>query len=356
VSAAFRKGKARHLQIYVPCRTGYVQRSCGTPNSAIARKMRAMVKTLKDDHEWDLLDAIRAKRLSLPTLYDYFASERLAEAKAILADADVCHHLDAWEASVRATVGDTGTAERYRQQVETLTGESMLVSAVTSERVAAWLAGLAVTPGTRRKYVAALASFVSYLRTVRVLPVNPLAEMKLPKENPPRLRWESLERCKALVDAQPEPFRSLSALIHATGAELSPALRMTRGDVDLERMLAHVPGTKTRTRDRHDVVIEAWAKSYLARHCATLAPLAPLFPGITRFRAYEAHAAACKAIGVSDYRIHDARHSIAVRWRKRGVLLEVIAAQLGHATIAQVVERYGRFTPTVDERREEVAR
>jgi hypothetical protein len=35
-------------------------------------------------------------------------------------------HMDAWEASVRAMRGDTGTAEVYRWEVERFAGERML--------------------------------------------------------------------------------------------------------------------------------------------------------------------------------------------------------------------------------------
>ena len=42
------------------------------------------------------------------------------------------------------------------------------------------------------------------------------------------------------------------------------------------------------------------------------------------------------------------------KWRKHGVALEVIAAQLGHRTVLQVAQIYGRFQPTMDERQAEV--
>lgn len=356
MSAAFAKGRGKVLQIYVPTRTGFVQRSTGTTSKAIARKMKAMVRELRDARDWPLLDAIRERRLTLGRLYDAYASRALDDLRAELADADLVHHLDAWEASVRATLGDTGTAELYRWQVERLTGERFLVSELVPARITAWLAELAVTPGTRRKNYYALSSFVQYLLAVGVLDRNPLDRVPVPKKNPPRLRWEPLEVCQKLVDAQPEPFRTLSALIHATGAELSPALAMVRSDIDLERMVAHIPGTKTASRNRHDVVIEAWARPYLERHCDALLPAAPLFPGITRYQAYWYHTKACEAAKVTDYTIHDARHSLAVRWRKRGVSLEAIAEQLGHRGILQVATVYGRFQPSIEERREEVAK
>jgi integrase len=203
---------------------------------------------------------------------------------------------------------------------------------------------------------------------VGALDRNPLDRVAVPKKNPPRLRYEPFERCVAIVEAQEEPYRTLSALLHATGAEISAALRMVRRDIDLNRMTAHLPGSKTHSRNRHEAVIENWARPYLERHLALLDITAPpslaevdaaaeqLFPGLTRFKAHWYHRAACQKVKVADYRMHDARHSLAVRCRRRGVSLEGIAAQLGHKTIHQVVECYARFTPTLAERHEEAPR
>lgn len=354
-AAAFRKGTGI-LQIYVPMRTGFVQRSTGTANKLIARRMKAMVSELRDAREWEILDAVRGRRLSLRQLFDHYVSNDLATLRDELADTDVTKYLDGWQASVRATLGETGTAATYRRQVVSLTGSKLLASELTPQRISSWLASLDVTPGTRRKNYYALSSFVHYLRASGVIDSNPLELVPVPRKNAARLRWESLEVCRRIVDAEPEPFRALSALIHATGAEVSAALRMTRGDVELDRMLAHVPGSKTASRNRYDVVIEGWARPYLERHVSGLFPSAPLFPGVSRYQAYWYHRQACDAVGVTDYTVHDARHSLAVRWGKRGVSLEAIAEQLGHKGILQVANVYGRFKPTIEERIEEVAR
>jgi integrase len=366
MSAAFAKGKGRILTIYVPTRAGFVQRSTGTSNKTLARKMSAMVRALRDERHWSLLDAIRERRLSVAQLYDHYASNTLDALRAELSDADVVRHLDAWEASVRATRGDTGTAEMYRWQVERFTGEHMLTSELTPAKITAWLAGLEVTPGTARKNLYALSSFTRYLRTIGVIDRNPLELVPVPKKNPARLRFEPLEICQAIVDAQEEPYRTISAFIHATGAEVGAVLRMVPRDIDLDRMRAHIPGSKAITRNRYDVVIEEWAKPYLERHLALHdvmtapgvepidAATAPIFAGVSRYKVYWFHKQACAALKIADLTVHDARHSLAVRWRKHGIALEVIAAQLGHANVLQVATIYGRFQPTMDERQAEV--
>jgi integrase len=164
------------------------------------------------------------------------------------------------------------------------------------------------------------------------------------------MRYETLERIIRLVNAQQEPYKTLSSFIHATGAELSPALSLRRRDIDLRRMRAHIPGTKTFQRNRHDVTISRWAKPYLQAHCANLLPDAEVFPGITRYQAYWAHKQACNATQIHAYTLHDARHSWAVRAIRAGATFEVVRLQLGHSTTAQVATCYGRFVPTDEER------
>lgn len=351
MNAAFRKRGV--YQLYVPGTAGYRQRSTGTRDATVARKMRRMVETLRDAHEYDLLDRVIAGSLTLRELYVEYAANRLELLRARLADLDLAEHLDAWERWVRSDRGATQTAERYRQQVESLVASPFRRSELTPARVMAWLAQLGGSSGTRRKYLYALHSFVGYLVTSGVLTRNPIAEVKAPKKNPPRLRWETVDTDERIVVAAPAEYRALFAFIHATGAEVSAALATLRRDVDLEQALAHIRGTKTESRNRHDALIEPWALPYLREHCRTVTPNAHLWPGISRYQAAAHHQATCAAVGVEDYHLRCARHSWAVRARKRGVSLEAIAAQLGHSSILMAATVYGRFTPTLDERRAE---
>jgi len=84
----------------------------------------------------------------------------------------------------------------------------MLISELTPAAITAWLAALHVTPGTARKNLCALSSYVRYQRTIGALDRNPLELVTVPKKNPPRLRFESLETCQAIVDSQDEPYRA----------------------------------------------------------------------------------------------------------------------------------------------------
>ena len=59
----------------------------------------------------------------------------------------------------------------------------------------------------------------------------------------------------------------------------------------------------------------------------------------------------CEALEIEDYTLRDARHSWAVRGRKRGGSLEEIASQLGHKNIYMAATVYGVFKPTIEERK-----
>lgn len=108
------------------------------------------------------------------------------------------------------------------------------------------------------------------------------------------------------------------------------------------------------------MVIEEWAKPYLERHLALhdvmtapgMEPIdaatTPIFAGVSRYKVYWFYRQACAALKIEDLTVHDARHSLAVRWQKHGIALEVIAAQLGHANVLQVATIYGRFQRTMD--------
>lgn len=175
--------------------------------------------------------------------------------------------------------------------------------------------------------------------------------LKTPKKNKARLVWHNQGVDKKIVDSAPVAFKAIFALIKATGAEVSPALTMLRGDIDLNEGLVHIRGTKNEKRDRHDAIIEPWALPYLREHCRSLIGNVPLWPNLTRYRLYDVHRGTCAALGIEDYTLRDARHSWAVRSRKRGESLEAIAQQLGHKSIYMAATIYAQFKPTIEERK-----
>ena len=339
--------------VYVPRREGgRAVRTTGTSDRSTARSMDEMLRRLCARREWDFLDKIHEGRLSVAELYDADARGGLDDLRARLSDVDLQQYVDGWLAAVRTRTSETSdTAEHYLVALRSLMpdGKPFYRSDLSYPLLTSWLSTRHVGPSTKRKYRAGVSSFLNHLLAAGVLSTNPIRMVKAPKASPPRMQYLTLTEAKQLVDAQPEPYRTISALLHC-GLEISAALAVKRRDVDAASRDVRARGTKTHSRDRV-VAITQWAWPYIERHIANLLPEAPLFAGINRWMAAKAHNAACKSIGRTNYRQHDARHTFAVAAIRAGASFEFVASQLGHSSIQQTVSVYGRYRPTSDERR-----
>ena len=81
-------------------------------------------------------------------------------------------------------------------------------------------------------------------------------------------------------------------------------------------------------------------------------PDALVFAGLSRWTVSDKHRETCKALGIENYQLRDARHTFAVRAIRAGASFEVVARQLGHADTAMVVRAYGRYRPSPSDMRE----
>lgn len=348
MSAAFPRGKSGNLSIFVPMREGTsIQRSTGTKDLRVVRGMRRACTRVKDERRWTLTDAIRANRITLGQLYDAYVANDLDGLERRLKAVNLADHLDGWIAWVKGTRrADVRTPEVYWQQVTTLIvpGTPFLATDLTKRRVHEWLQSRdKATSGTKRKYLAALRSFVKYLLQHEYLDADPIAGIVAPKKNPARERWESAEVDQRIVDAAMPKYRALFAFIKATGADVSVALKTQRGDVDLAKGTVNLRGTKTPGRKVHRATIEPWALPYLTAHCKGIVSRhALLFTGMTRFGPSSHHATCCTAVGVEDYTLKDSRHSVAMRMLERGATYKQIGRQLG-TSVSQVVNVYTKY-------------
>ena len=332
---------------------GWQKRAIGTKDAALARRVARMVAELgrQGRRDWELLDAVHSGHLTIAELFDAHSRNELDALRAKLSDVDTEPYVDAWLAVLRSSVS-ADTVEHYELYVRSLVAKDVRFSRteLNYQRISQWLASRPVGPSTKRKYRAALSSFCTHLRDVGVLERNPVRDVKAPPAGRPRMEYlEDLDRVRALANAQTEPFRSLSLLLHATGIEISVALALQARDVDAHRREIRARGTKTGARDRIATVAE-WAWPELKKYFALRHPAAPLFAGVNRWTASDKHREACKSLGIDNYRLHDARHTWAVRAVRAGASFEVIAEQLGHADTTMAVRVYARFKATAAER------
>ena len=84
----------------LPTRTGWQSISTGTKDKPTARAMQRMVDELgpQGTRAWDLLDAVRERRLTLRALYDHWAAHDLAGARAALTETALARQVGPWQA------------------------------------------------------------------------------------------------------------------------------------------------------------------------------------------------------------------------------------------------------------------
>lgn len=326
---------------------GWEKRAIGTRDATVARRVARMIAELgrQGRRDWELLEAVNAGHITVGQLFDAYSRNELEDLRAQLSDVDVEPQVADWLAVLRSSLS-VDTVEHYELYVRSLVarGARFPRTELSYQRISQWLASRPVGPSTKRKYRAALSSFCSHLHNVGVLERNPVREVKAPPAARPRMEYlNDVDQVRALAKKQPEPFRTLSLLLHATGIEISVALALRARDVDKKLRQIRARGTKTNARDRIATVAE-WAWPALKRHLRLKHPAALLFPGVSRWTASDHHREACKSLGIENYRLHDARHTYAVRAVRAGASFEVIAEQLGHADTTMAVRVYARFT------------
>jgi integrase len=338
----FKRGK--YWSLYVPRQSGgVVQRSTGTTDANLAKRMGRMLDTLHDQRRWDVLRLIDRKAVTVGQAWDAYQRNGLDQLVACASKAEEPDALDFVYSWVRTMRGAVRTRVSYEQKVRTLLGEGVRLSDLTAGWLMDRLAELPHGAATVRQYAHAFSVFARYLVAHRQLSSNPVDTVPLPKGTKKRTVWKSAAEDRRLVDAAPDPFRSYFALVHATGAERDAALAMVRRDLDLTAAVAHIPGTKNANRDRKGVPIEAWAVPILAAYCRGMLPDAPLFPTLNRRAVNQAHIDARTAAKLPGYQLRDARHSYAVRAILRGEPIWKVSKWLGHANIGITASVYAAF-------------
>ncbi len=338
--------------IAIPTESGrWVKRTTGTRDKSVAKGMARMVDELgpRGRRSWDLLNPVARGGLTVGQLYDAYAQNDLDGLRERLNDVDLEPHVERWIGALRGRLAPD-TTEHYELYARSLIGEDSRFSrsSLTNAVITQWLAARPVGRSTKRKYHAALSSFCEYLKSVGVLPRNPMRDVKAPPPAPSRMRSLDQQDVERLIAAQPHPYNVIAALLHATGMEVSVALTLKRRDVDVLRREIRARGTKTKSRDRIVKVAE-WGWPLVERHISLLTPNALLFPGINRWTASDKHRATCCDLEIEDYQLKDSRHTYAVRAIRAGAPFEVVAQQLGHVDTTMVVRVYGRFKPTAEE-------
>jgi integrase len=345
---------ARSGIYYAKVRTStgkWIARTCETRDKQLAKRMAHMVDELahRGKQQWDLLDSVASGQLSLSSLYSAYASNQLHELRDRLTDIDVSPIVEEWLASLRGRLA-SDTIQHYRVHVRSLIedGRRFPRSDLNFARLAGWLSAVERSPATKRKYHAAMTGFCNYLRARGVILQNPMRDVRAPSASVPRRRYLDHAQVLALVERLAEPYRTIVAVMHGSGIEVSAMLRLKRRDIDLDRGEVRALGTKTKARDRV-AKVEPWAMGYLREHVRAMFPNSLVFPHVNRWTVSDKHREACGALDIEDYQLRDSRHTFAVRAVRSGASFEAVAQQLGHTDTTMVVRVYARFKPTQEE-------
>jgi hypothetical protein len=103
---------------------------------------------------------------------------------------------------------------------------------------------------TQRRYLAAVQSFVSYLREMGMLTTNPLRDIQAPPPGPPRCEFLELPDVVHLVEGSARPYQATFALAYGAGLEISAILAGTESDVECASRSLRARGTKAWNRCR----------------------------------------------------------------------------------------------------------
>ena len=340
---------------WVPRPNGGKKRvSLGTNEPTVAKAIEAVMRKLAGKRDWVLLGAVLDGRTTAGEVYDseLGGDERLAELRDRLSAVDLNQYVEPWQiwAGRRASAS---SVKRYAVQLRALipAEKPFPSSHFTRRKISEALSKVPTSGSTANRYRAAWCSFGNYLVEIEILDNNPVKAVKAPRNNPPRELYLSLAEVRRLVDAQPEPYRSIAALREGAGVEIGAALTVRKRDIDEKNRSVYVRGTKNAWRSR-PVFVEDWAWPYIEAASRGKLPDAPLFvcadgTPATYSGARVAHLAAMSALNFTNgYRIHDSRHSFAVRCMKAGMDPQVIASNLGHGDASMVLKVYGKHRVT----------
>jgi integrase len=343
----------------------------------LAAKIEQMWETLAVDHRaWDVLGAVRERRLTIGRLYDWWIevereglkpAERVPALRRRLNDIALGDLLEAFLVVYEHQVGPE-QVKRARRHIEYLVAEGLTASKASPELLTARLYAFKGARNTLRVVHSSWTVFFEYARTVRdAVPTNPMANVARPpvQKHPPA--FYELDTIERICDWQPTPQRrALFAFLYGTAIEISVALTLTRADVNPATKEVRAPGTKAHQRDRV-VRVDDWAWARFWSYVRDLHPAVTLFAGLDRWKASDWHR---QTVGDGEKLCHNqwrtttrdglklgkrikmyaARHAWAARHLRAGVPIEVVQRQLGHGSAKETLDTYGMFLPGAADR------
>jgi len=216
--------------------------------------------------------------------------------------------------------------------------------------------GAGASPATVNRELSLLSSALNWARRALDWDIpNPVQGRKL-REPEGRVRWISQEEAARLIaSAAAEPraphLADFIALALNTGCRSGELLGLEWGRVDLKRRLVTLEAQHTKSGKRRTVPLNNSARAamlsrarFRAQHCPDSPWVFAHQDGSRIAGTKRSFATACRRAEISDFRIHDLRHTCAAWLVTAGVPLTEIRDLLGHASVT-MTERYAHLAP-----------
>lgn len=343
-------------------RTGWTQVGTGVTDKGLALKIEHMWNHELGEKEraWDVLDRVRPLRkqaapgtLTVLELYDLWIESRrnVAALRRRLNDVDIEPLVLQWATWLHTQSGADWAKHALLYVRRLVPADTpLLASSVTDTWLTAELAKIPLARNTLRKVHASWSSFFGYLTRVhRVFEHNPMYGVwRGEREKTPPVFYDQAT-AERIVTAQPdEKKRAFFALMYGTGADVSPAVRLCREDVNPAEQEVRIAGTKSVTRDRV-VRLADWAWPYFWSYARTVA-YGQLFTGFSRWTVSDWHRKTVVELKLPRRLfLRYARHHFAVRLLQAGAPIKVVSEQLG-SDEKTVLDYYGPWITSAADR------
>src|SRR5215469_8503675 len=239
-----------------------------------------------------------------------------------------------------AYVRTRGIVENHLQPVFGPMQLSQIRKREIQEFVTARLTEVAVE--TARKEFFVLSHMLSLAVDWEFIPTNVATSIELPKIPAGRIRYLQPTELHAVLEACPEWMRPIAGLLAFTGMRRSEVMGLRWLDIDRRGERILLPQTKN--GDARTV----WLNRLACDVIDSLKPGAstdPVFSSdIQPVDVTHAFTRACRKVKITDFRLHDLRHTAASWLRMSGADLQDVADLLGHRDL-KMTRRYAHLSP-----------
>ena len=195
-----------------------------------------------------------------------------------------------------------------------------------------------VSHGTVIRELGILKHLLSFAVGKEIIPANPAQSVKPPKAPAGRVRYLQPTELKALLEVCPSWLQPIVALAVTTGMRRGEILGLRWLDVDFANSRVLLPQTKN--GDGRIVYLNQTAKAALESIVREgVASQALVFEAVSADYVTQTFRKACGALGISDFRFHDLRHTAASWLRMSGADIHLVATLLGHKDL-RMAARY----------------